>query len=259
MISRVLGIVTRATSTHLAHQSGLSRTDAYTGAVALIQRFGSALNLNIHSDMLFLDGVHLQDPNGQYGFRRIPPLRVVLLHRSGQRVARFLERDEDNSYLTLDGLEEDPHQDIHYHSVAYRIALGPQKGRQVFTLQTISPRPDLPSGSDRVAKLADFSLHAGVAARADQREKIERLCRYIARPAISEQHLSPTPTGKVRYQLKTPFRNGTTHVIFEPLDFKARLAALVPRFRVNLTRFHHASPSVMRGKFREVLCSVAKQ
>lgn len=42
----------------------------------------------------------------------------------------------------------------------------------------------------------------------------------------------------MRYELKTPFRNGTTHVIFEPLDFIARLAALVPKPRVNLTRFH---------------------
>jgi hypothetical protein len=42
----------------------------------------------------------------------------------------------------------------------------------------------------------------------------------------------------VRYQLKTPYRDGTTHVIFEPLDFIARLAALVPKPRVNLTRFH---------------------
>lgn len=42
----------------------------------------------------------------------------------------------------------------------------------------------------------------------------------------------------MRYQLKTPYRDGTTHVIFEPLDFIARLAALVPKPRVNLTRFH---------------------
>ncbi|ELO3985500.1 TPA: transposase, partial [Klebsiella pneumoniae subsp. pneumoniae Kp001] len=40
------------------------------------------------------------------------------------------------------------------------------------------------------------------------------------------------------YELKTPYRNGTTHVIFEPLDFIAKLAALVPKPRVNLTRFH---------------------
>ena len=38
--------------------------------------------------------------------------------------------------------------------------------------------------------------------------------------------------------MKTPWRNGTTHVIFEPLDFIARLVAPVPKPRVNLTRFH---------------------
>jgi hypothetical protein len=38
-------------------------------------------------------------------------------------------------------------------------------------------------------------------------------------------------------QLKTPYNDGTTHVIFEPLDFIAKLAALVPKLRVNLTRF----------------------
>ncbi len=81
-------------------------------------------------------------------------------------------------------------------------------------------------------------MHAGVAARAGQRQKLERLCRYISRPAIAEKRLSLTPNGNVRYQLKTPYRDGTTHVIIEPLDFIARLAALVPKPRVNLTRFH---------------------
>jgi len=58
------------------------------------------------------------------------------------------------------------------------------------------------------------------------------------RPAITEKRLSLTKQGKVRYELKTPYRDGTTHVIFEPVDFIAKLAALVPRPRVNLTRFH---------------------
>jgi hypothetical protein len=77
-----------------------------------------------------------------------------------------------------------------------------------------------------------------VGARADQGQKLERLCRYISWPAISEQCLSLTQSGNVRYQLKTPYGDGTTHVIFEPLDFIARLAALEPKPRVNLTRFH---------------------
>ena len=40
------------------------------------------------------------------------------------------------------------------------------------------------------------------------------------------------------YQYKQPFRDGSTHVVLEPLDFIARLVALVPRPRRNLTRFH---------------------
>jgi hypothetical protein len=39
-------------------------------------------------------------------------------------------------------------------------------------------------------------------------------------------------------QFKTPYNDGTTHVIFEPLDFIDKLAALVPKPRVNLTQFH---------------------
>ena len=42
----------------------------------------------------------------------------------------------------------------------------------------------------------------------------------------------------MRYQLKTPYRDGTTFVVFEPLDFIARLVALIPRPRANLTRYH---------------------
>jgi hypothetical protein len=106
----------------------------------------------------------------------------------------------------------------------------------VFTLQTL-PACDEPF-DDSVGKVAGFSLHAGVAAKANERDNLERLCRYISRPAVSEKRLSLTPNGNVRYQLKTPYRDGTTYVIFEPLDFIARLAALVPKPRVNLTRFH---------------------
>jgi len=40
------------------------------------------------------------------------------------------------------------------------------------------------------------------------------------------------------YQLKTPYRDGTAHFVFEPNEFLARLAALVPRPRGNLVRYH---------------------
>jgi hypothetical protein len=59
VMTRVLGIVYRTISTHLAHKAGFAKCMAKTGAVTLIQRFGSALNLNIHFHMLFLDGVYI--------------------------------------------------------------------------------------------------------------------------------------------------------------------------------------------------------
>jgi len=89
-----------------------------------------------------------------------------------------------------------------------------------------------------VANANGFSLHAGVATEGHQRTKLERLCRYISRPAVSVERLSLTSQGNIRYALKTPYRDGTTHVVFEPLDFMARLAALIPNPQVNLTRYH---------------------
>jgi hypothetical protein len=123
-------------------------------------------------------------------------------------------------------------------SITYRIAVGPHEGRKAFCLQTLPAAGSLEEANARVASVAGFSLHAGVAAARHERRKLERLCRYITRPAIAEPRLSLTSSGNVRYQLKTPYRDGTTHVMFEPLDFMARLAALVPRPRVNLTRYH---------------------
>ncbi len=123
-------------------------------------------------------------------------------------------------------------------SVSYRIAVGPQQGRKAFMIRTIRTldRPD--PGLEWVAKANGFSLHAGVSCEGHQKDKRERLCRYIARPAVAVPRLSLSSTGKVVYSLKTPYRDGTTQVAFDPVDFMARLAALVPKPRVNLTRYH---------------------
>ena len=58
LLSPVLQVINRAISTFLTQQAGLKRTEAQTGAVTLIQRFGSAANLNIHLHCLVLDGVY---------------------------------------------------------------------------------------------------------------------------------------------------------------------------------------------------------
>ena len=71
-----------------------------------------------------------------------------------------------------------------------------------------------------------YSLNAAVACTADRRDRLERLCRYVARPAIALERLSLNRRGEVLLALKRPFRDGTTHLRFTPEDFMARLAAL---------------------------------
>ena len=61
LMGHVLGIVYRTLSSHLIKKAGNTKTTAQTGSVTLIQRFGSALNLNVHFHMLFLDGVYAED------------------------------------------------------------------------------------------------------------------------------------------------------------------------------------------------------
>jgi len=61
------------------------------------------------------------------------------------------------------------------------------------------------SFANTLGEVAGFSLHAGVATKSSERTKLERLCRYITRPAVSTKRLSITRNGKVRYELKTPY------------------------------------------------------
>ena len=68
--------------------------------------------------------------------------------------------------------------------------------------------------------------------------ELERLCRYITRPAIANERLKRNPAGQVVLQLKSPWRDGTTHIVMSPLQLMQRLAALVPRPRLHLIRFH---------------------
>jgi hypothetical protein len=88
--------------------------------------------------------------------------------------------------------------------------VGPRAGQKLFTLQTMPA----------------------------QREKLERLCRYVSRPPIAVGRLVLSSSGQVRFELKSAYRDGTTHIVLDPLDLMARLAALVPPPRMHLTRFH---------------------
>jgi hypothetical protein len=83
-----------------------------------------------------------------------------------------------------------------------------------------------------------FSLLTAVRWRADQRAELEHLCRYITRPAIANERLKRNRAGQVVLQLKSPYKDGTTNIVMSPMEFMKRLAALVPRPRLHLIRFH---------------------
>lgn len=123
-------------------------------------------------------------------------------------------------------------------SIRYRIAIGPHSGNRTLTLHDPSfirtDRPEKALTADRDG----FSLNAAVSCQPYQRDRLERLCRYITRPAICSVRLTVRADGKIQYGLKNPFRDGTTHILYSPLDFLSKLAALVPRPRHHLVRYH---------------------
>ena len=116
--------------------------------------------------MLFLDGVYVQRPDGSLRFRWVKAPTSAELTRLAQtlalRVGRLLERqgllerDVENSYLAGEAVEAGPMDQLLGSSITYRIAVGPQQGRKVFTLQTL-PACDEPF-DDGVGKVAGFSL-----------------------------------------------------------------------------------------------------
>ena len=144
-MGKVLAIVNRAISTYLINKAGFKVTEAHTGAVTLIQRFGSALNLNLHFHVLFIDGVFSPKSRGELRFHRVnaPTSRELnaLIATISERVARYLQRqgwlsrDEqsDRLNLALDDEEGATLQQLQGHSITYRIAMGPQAGRKVLT------------------------------------------------------------------------------------------------------------------------------
>ena len=172
VITQVLGIVYRAISGHLIRQAGLTRASAVAGAVTLIQRFGNALNLNVHFHLLVLDDGYRRNSEGRLRFVPVSAPSTEefkqLVQRIAERIGSSLERsglitrDIENAYLGFDPSDEAPIHGLLGHSITYRIATGPGEGQKVFTLQ---PLPAAPEQSRReVAESSGFSLHAGIAA-----------------------------------------------------------------------------------------------
>lgn len=243
----VVRVLLREVSRHLrtqARERGLS--DARGGAVAVVQRFGGALNLNVHIHALVLDGVFARGEDGRLRFHSARELDAAdvadVLAAVTPGVQRLLARqgvDPDDLGTSDAFAEASPLlAGLAAASVQGRVALGgPPSGRPRRMGQTSVDR-SAPMLGGCHARWEGFDLLAAVRVPAGQRARLERVCRYALRPPVAGARLRVAADGQVQLQLRHPWADGTTHVSFTPTSFLARLAVLVPRPRVNLVLYH---------------------
>jgi hypothetical protein len=168
----------------------------------------------------------------------------VVLARIAARVQRLLKRrgldPGDADVFQADPLiDESPAlAGISSASIQGRIALGPHAGTRVWRVGTDADAPWVLSRAPRHAHLAGFVLHTNVDAPAADRARLEQLCRYLLRPAVAQDRLRLLDDGRVVLTLKTPWADGTCHLIFEPLTLLEKLAAVIPRPRINLVLYY---------------------
>jgi hypothetical protein len=248
LCTAVLGVFVRSLLGQLRrrarHEEGVD--GGQSGAVTFVQRFGSAVNLNVHFHTLVLDGVFTSAPEGG------PPPFHPLAPPTDDQVAQVLERAVRGVRRLLAGrglLESGVSQQallpegellgpVYAASLQTRIETGRRRGRRVMRLgDRVEVEEVAFAGGERCASLEGFSLHANVAVAARDRARLERLCRYVGRPAIATERLSELPDGRVAYALRRRWRDGTTHFVFEPLELVEKLVALVPWPRSNQVRY----------------------
>ncbi|MBT5792484.1 MAG: IS91 family transposase, partial [Gammaproteobacteria bacterium] len=163
--------------------------------MTLIQRFGSALNLNVHLHMIVPDGVYTMEHN-QPRFHRVnAPDRQNLDKLLNRIIARVMRR------LIKDGLR--------FYSLPSRHR--PRCRQQNTHLEEPGPAAHGDPTKTLHGRQKRFFTER-VACQPHQRDRLERLCRYVTRPAVCLERLSTNAAGQVSYELKHPFRDGTTHI-----------------------------------------------
>jgi hypothetical protein len=229
-------------------------------AVTFIQRFGSALNLTPHFHSLVLDGVYAGPAHSPGPFLPLPPPETedvarVMAGIAG-RVMRLVERRRQCSGLGDDATAGDPLlATLMAASIQSRIATGPEAGQRWRRLgDRVEPADgDVAEGPPpRCVREGGMSLHADVAVPARDRRRLERLCRYVARPPIAIDRLEALRDGRLAYRLKARWRDGTTHVLMERRELLERLAPLIPPPRAHQIRYHGLLAPCASGRDRVV-------
>jgi hypothetical protein len=212
-----------------------------TGAICFPQRFGGSLNLNVHFHVIVPDALFALGADGSPAVRleHGPPTSLDLaeiVQCTKSRVLAWLER---KGYLRNDGEEDgEPRAEQQDSALSACLAgslgvgqLHPLPGRP----RRSTEAPDRPKPQKGFTAESDgFNVHAGVRVAAGATESRERLLRYCARSPLSLERLSLLDDGRVSYRVQ----HGEAVRIMTPMQFMARLAALIPPPRHPLIRFH---------------------
>ena len=190
-----------------------------TGSITVVQRFGSALNLNLHFHCLVLDGVYAEDPKtGRLRWHRSRRWATEdiegLVVRIADRAEAWLARRGYGRGDASEAGEDDALSLIQSASVAGRSAAS--GGRRAKRVQVLGGRPFLLP--PLCASCDGYTVHAGVVIGARNRKGLEQLCRYIARPPLAKERVEALPDGRVRIQLKRAWSDGTTALELSRLE-----------------------------------------
>jgi hypothetical protein len=214
------------------------------GGITLIQRFDSALRLYVHFHSLFLDGVYLERHDGSLEFVEFAepsPKQVAdIARRTARRIAAALDKAGWGLDAEMQGDIADPAPDQLALAQCYAAAArgvdlaGDRAGHS--SLRLIEQ--DAVQKREPVAVVAGVNVHAATAVDGRDRKRLERLCRYLARPPIAQDRLELLAYGWIQYTLKNAWRDGTRAIVLDPMGFIARLCAMIPPPRLNMIRFH---------------------
>jgi len=208
-----------------------------TGSLTVVQRFGSSLNLNVHFHVIAMDGVYAEQSDETMLFHPLPAPSDEDVARVARAVCRKVTRylgqltgEDKDQQLTLDHLAN--------ASVQGLVATGPRRGCRVLHLGGTGEDAEAAIIGKRCAEVAGFNVHANVRVGANDRDGLEHLCRYLARPPIANDRLQELPDGRLALRFKQAWRNGTTHIVFTPHELIEKLIPLIPRPRAHLVRYH---------------------
>ena len=239
--------------------------DGACASVSVVQRFGDALTLNPHIHSIFCEGVWF-DPDGN-DTPIFLPLRgpsdtevqeIVLDAR--RRTLRWLVRkgvvhpQEEHCVAEDDLARDDPVRAwCTKAAILDRVAIGKHAKQLVARLGN---EPVVAKKKGRRCAMAEgFSLHANTRIGPMARDHLERLCRYILRPALCNARLERLSDGRILAKLKRQWSDGTWAKIFEPLDFLAKISALIPRPGRHQLRYHGQFAAQGRWRSKIVLAS----